>query len=278
MNDFRPSMSDEDPVTGRLYRDKWALRRTTFRPSLHLDYEKIGRRTDEDPSANATAAEIAALIAALEAHYRELGEKLKPLKRAYPLARMPNESETAYRKRVPGANPHSPEWQEMYRLARDRTATGRMVKALRDGHQPHRPPALIKRDPTTCALLRPFEERWNAVYRAARGVEEARVRAIIEATPINDEAWEEYQLRCDWSDARKEVDAAWSAECAANGGRPPPYLSASDIFDILQKRAAPRAAEITRARHAAGQMTEDEARIALAQQPSRDRCEAEGAP
>ena len=164
---------------------------------------------------------------------------------------MPGESEKAYHKRVPGADAFSPEAIEMHRLAGDRRSVRAAITALREGARPGH--AFPDRPHTEAgrALFKPFEERWWAVYRAAYAVEEQRVRDRGEATPVDDEAWEQYQLKCDWSDARKEMDAAWSAECAANGGRPPPHLNASNIHDILNERAKPRAAEITRARHAA---------------------------
>jgi hypothetical protein len=248
--DFCPSMADKDPATGRLYRDRWALRLRTFRPSYHLDHDKIVRATCEDPAANATAAEIKKLIAALEANYRELGEKLKELKRSHPSARMPNESEIAYRKRVPQSKTYSSE--EIYVLvwlASERTWVNRAIKALRDGYQPGHGFPSINRNQTTRALFKPFEDRWCGVYFPALHAEEAQVRAIVEATPIDDAAWEAYQLNCDYADARAEVEVAWRTECS-HGGRPPIGLNPSDIFNILRERTDQRAGEITRARHA----------------------------
>jgi hypothetical protein len=254
-DNFYLSEADLDPITGRLTRASWARDRRSLKPSLHIDHDPIERATRANPAAHASKAEIATLIAALEARYRELGGKLKTLRRAHPLARMPGESESAYRKRVPEAGTCPFEQQlVLVWLAHERLDVGRLVRALRDGCQPHGRelpiPSGIKQDETTRALMQPFRQRWIDVYAAAREAEAARVRAIVEATPIDDEAWEDYQLRCDYNDAREEAFKARSAECDLHDDRPPPGSSSFRIFDLLHSRAEQRAPEITRARHA----------------------------
>lgn len=242
-------MADFDPATNRLYRDKWEQWERVLQPQS-LDYDALKKATNEDPAANATTDEITTLITTLEAVYRELGEKLKALKREHPLAQMPNESDVKYYKRVPEARTFSVEekWALVW-PTNDRRDVGRAIKALRDGH----PPCHLhgNRNETTYALLRPFMDRWGKVYRAKHDVEHARMCAITAATLVDDEAWEKYQLHCDYRDAKKQVDAEWGVECdQLRGGLPPAGISASTIHDMLHERALQRVPEITRARHA----------------------------
>jgi hypothetical protein len=89
-DNFYPSAADRDPVTNRLYRDSWARQQRSFKPSQHIHYDAVERSVRDDPAANATAAEIKQLIVALEAHYRELGEKLITRERhAHEMRRIP---------------------------------------------------------------------------------------------------------------------------------------------------------------------------------------------
>ena len=237
----------------RLPRDEWARQRREFRFSNHVDVDPIVERTNQDPAANATKAEIKTLIAALEEYYAGLGVKLKALMREHPLAQMPGESEIKYRKRVPESKTFSAEQRLLLVwLAHNRTNVGRWIKVFQKSQQPHGHGSFqhINRDETVQALLQPFEERWTKVYFAALHAEEARVRAIIEATPIDDAAWEAYQVKCDWSDAHKEAEAALEAERKARGFAHYSAIYGDNWHDILRERADARAPEITAARHA----------------------------
>jgi hypothetical protein len=160
-------------------REEWAK---TERTPYADRFEDLG--VSRCASDYATPSEIDAAITALKALYADEGRKLKAAKLAAgPLSRQPGETKLAHVRRYYSATTEGGRAAlvPVYTHEERRQEINEAIKDLRNDTLPnHRSWAGVE------DIIAPMENRWLAAHAAASEA----LRKEIEATPIDDAAWE----------------------------------------------------------------------------------------
>jgi hypothetical protein len=172
-------------------REEWAKKRRTE--------DRLGDLSVSCELKNyATPEEVESLVAALKALYQVEGRKLKEAKQlAGPLLQQPGENRLSYFHRcrvLPEAEGNL--LQEVWRHQRTRSEINQQLRTIAKGELPDH----LWRQPQIEVLLTTILARRDAAREAAWEVR----RRQIEATPIDDAAWEEeLRRRADIEEWRK---------------------------------------------------------------------------
>jgi hypothetical protein len=160
-------------------REEWAKQERTPYGDKFPDY-----LVTSQASAYATPAEVQAIIEALKQLYAEEGRKLRTAKLAAgPLNRQPGETKTAHIRRYYNmSESERGSLVPVHTHEERRQDINEAIKALRNDNLPnHRSWDGVE------AITAPIQGRWDAAHAAAYDAK----RKEIEATPIDDAAWEE---------------------------------------------------------------------------------------